>query len=407
MRCFWRACAGLGLVWLAAAAATPSDGPPPLMIVFDLRVEDAKGRPVADLKAGELVVVQDHVPQTISQFTPKEQPGHYEITYAPASGKAGLVTVMLKRLGTVARGVDGGGLKPRVVVPPSALAFELGRVLEARPDADDFKTLAAVMHFESAADGVHHTLVLEIPLGALAAPGAPDADRVQILARVTDSQGRVVKLFDIERPLASALTTQSVMQRMVWTGQLHLRGGSYVLDTVAREPRSGRASVRRVAFEARDPAHGLGLSSVALLHFTDSLTISEELHDADDPFLLDDQPLMPALDLQTSAAPGAKVAFFAIAYRDGARSEPVSLTLELVRDSKVVASVPLAAPPADERGHIRYGGALATRTLGPADYRLRVVARQGDAQASEETGFSVRSDVLASPVRVETTTSKR
>jgi thiol-disulfide isomerase/thioredoxin len=399
MRCFARACALLGLVWLAAESAAPSDGPPPLMIVFDLRVEDAKGRPVSDLKAAELVVVQDHVPQAISQFTPKELPGHYEITYAPASGKAGLVTVMLKRLGTVARGGDGGGLKPRVVVPPSALAFELGRVLEARPDADDFRTLASVMHFEAAADGVHHTFAIEIPRGALAAPGVP-VDRVQIFARVADDQGRLVKQFDIERSLGSASPTQSLIQRMVWTGQLHLRAGRYVLDTVVREPRSGRASVRRVAFEARDASPGLGLSSVALLHPMDSLTVRDQGRETDDPFLLDGEPLMPALDLQTSAAPGVKVEFFTIVYPDGARPDAVSLTLELVRDGKVVATVPLAAPTPDERGQVRYAGGMATRTLAPADYRLRLVARQGDAQASEETTFSVRSEASAAPVRI-------
>jgi hypothetical protein len=133
-------CAIQGLLWLAAVSAVPGDGPSaPITIVVDLVVEDAKGRPISDLKAGEIVVVQDHVQQAISQFTPKGRPGQYQITYAPASGKAGLVTVMLMRLGTRARGVDGPSLKPRVVVPPSTLAVELGRILEMRPDADDFR----------------------------------------------------------------------------------------------------------------------------------------------------------------------------------------------------------------------------------------------------------------------------
>lgn len=397
-----RALALPALACLLVGPAAASEGTSSaLTIVVDLVVEDTRGRPVTDLKAGEVVVAQDQVQQKIARFTPKERPGHYELVYAPSSGKPGRVTVMLKRLGTRARGVDGPVLKPRVVLPTSTLASELGRLLETRPDASDFPMLASVLRFEAAADGVHHTLAVEVPIGGLAGPDAAvPADRLQIYARVSDAEGRVVRQFDLERSLTTAAPAQSAVQRLVWTGQLHLRRGRYVLDTVAREPRSGRAAVRRVTFESREPAAGLGLSSVALLHPMESLTVRDQGQEADDPLLLGGEPLMPVFDLKTSAAPGVKVEFFTVVYPDHVRPEPVSLTLEVVREQKVVATVPLALPPADERGEIRYAGGMATRTLSPADYRLRLVARQGDAQAAEETSFTVRDDAHATPVRV-------
>jgi thiol-disulfide isomerase/thioredoxin len=249
---------------------------------------------------------------------------------------------------------------------------------------------------------MHYTLALEVPLAGLTLPEGPSrfGNRLQIYARLSDHQGRIVKQFDIERSLAPSSSPRTPVQRMVWTGQVHLRSGRYLLDTVAHDPETGRASVRRVSFEATDPTPGLSISSVALLHPMDSLTVRDQGRETDDPFLLAGEPLMPTLELRTSAAPGVKVEFFTIVYTDPTSPEPVNLTLELVRQGSVVATVPLALPPADDRGEIRYAGGMATRTLAPADYRLRLVARQGSAQTSEETAFAVRADSDVAPVRV-------
>jgi hypothetical protein len=173
-----------------------------------------------------------------------------------------------------------------------------------------------------------------------------------------------------------------------------------MLDTVARHPEAGRASVRRLAFEVRDPVAGLGISSVALLHPIDGSTLRDPGDAADDPFMLEGQAIMPTLELRTSAAPGVKVEFFAILYPDRASPEPVTLTLELVRGGSVVTTVPLSLPAPDTRGEIRYAAGFTTRRLSPAEYRLRLLARQGAAQASEEASFAVSADADLPPVPV-------
>jgi thiol-disulfide isomerase/thioredoxin len=382
--------------------AAPEGGQGALTVVFDLVVNDARGRPVSDLTVEEIVVAQDGVRQRISKLAMKSRPGHYELSYVPASGKAGAVGVQLLRPGTYARGLDGPGLKPRVVVPPSPLVSELTRILETRPEADDFRSRAAVLRFEAAPDGVHHTLAVEVPIAGLtpAQESGQYLARVQILARLSDAEGRVLHQFEVDRSVSAASPTQLRVQRLVLTGQAHLRSGRYVLDTVARDPETAQVSVQHIPFEVVDPEPGLRISSVALLHPTDGLVVRDQGHEADDPFLLGGEPLMPTLELETVAAPGVKVEFFAIVYPDRTSPERVTLRLDLVRDGNIVASAPLALPTPDDRGEIRYAGGMATRTLRPAEYKLRLLAQQGTAATYEEVPFTVGAGSEASPVRL-------
>ena len=78
----------------------------------------------------------------------------------------------------------------------------------------------------------------------------------------------------------------------------------------------------------------------------------------------------------------------------------MTLRLDLVRDGNIVASAPLALPTPDDRGEIRYAGGMATRTLRPAEYKLRLLAQQGTAATYEGVPFTVGAGSEASPVRL-------
>jgi hypothetical protein len=87
---------------LAAHAGRVEDTGPQVTVVIDLFVKDAKGRPVGDLDLREIEVVQDATRQPVARFKRREEPGHYELSYAPLSGKAGPVTVRVLRPGALA-----------------------------------------------------------------------------------------------------------------------------------------------------------------------------------------------------------------------------------------------------------------------------------------------------------------
>lgn len=365
--------------------------PKQLTVFFDLVVEDARGRPVSNLAPEEVVISQQGVRQRVARLEAKGPPGQYEVSYVPASGRAGALVVQLLRPGARGHPPDGPTLKPRVVQPLSSLESTLTHVLETRPDADDFPAHASVLHFDAAKDGMHHTLALEVPLEGLMSPSTdrPSALRLQVFARLKeDKTGRVVRRFELERSLSASVQEANV-HRLVWTGQVHLRGGRYVMEVVAYDPSTARASVRTVSFDAADPAPGLRIGSVALLQPVGSLIVREEAKEADDPFFLGQEPVMPTLELRTFAAPGAKVEFFTIVYPDRASTDPVTLKLEVRRDDKVVDSAPLPLPAPDERGEIRYAGGMPTHNLAPAEYRLRVHAQQGAMGSFEEAPFTV------------------
>jgi hypothetical protein len=386
-------------ILVGTPAATQETESPGVKVTLDFVVEDARGRPVTDVAASEVVVVQDGVAQPIETLAAKAPPGRYELRYAPKSGKAGAVTLRLLRSGTRVHGPDGGVLKPRVEQPMSRLEAELAAALDRRPDADDFRSYASVLRFEATPDGLHHTFALELSLDTVTTLGGghPPVAHVQALARLKDARGRVLRHFQLERQLEGQRGTQ----RLVWTAQARLKQGRYVLETMARDAVSSRASARRVEFDAPEVPPGLRLSSVALIQPMDSTLVRDDVGEQDDPFFINGDPIMPVLALKTVPAPGARVRFFVVLYPDRASQQPVTLRLDLVREGSVVGSGPIALPPADAQGQIRYAGGIGVATLRPAEYVLRLVAQQGAATSSEEVPFTVSDVSDVAPVRLE------
>jgi hypothetical protein len=175
---------------LGSFGQAQAEEPSKLTIVVDIVVENAKGQPFRDLAPGEVVVRQDLAPQRVTGFLAKDAPGHYELRYVPASGKAGAVLVRLLRPGTQVRGPEGGPLKPRVLTPTSPLETALTDVLERRPDAHDFDAYASVLRFGSSKDLVRHALAVEVPLGGLVGGrrNRASAVRIQLLTTTPGSK---------------------------------------------------------------------------------------------------------------------------------------------------------------------------------------------------------------------------
>ena len=84
-----------------------------------------------------------------------------------------------------------------------------------------------------------------------------------------------------------------------------------------------------------------------------------------------------------------QVRFYASLYPDSKLPAPLTLKLELRRGEELVGNVPLQLPPPSESGETRYVGLLATRTLRPAAYVLRLIVSQGAATSSAETTFTL------------------
>lgn len=404
----WRllvmACLGAAPAWtqpatpVSPASTAPAQAP---TVFLDIVVENAQSEPIESLTADEIEVTQDETRQTLATFQRQPTPGHYELSYVPASGRAAAVTVRIRRNGARVRGPQGDDLVPRVIKPPSPLEQELLSLLEQRPTADDFATQAAALHFDNNPQGQQHALVFELSLDALTPQGAGPraAVRVQMLARVKDGTGNVLHLLSADRALPAEVSSPAV-KRLVWTMPVRLPPGAYVLESVARDVYGARVSVRQVPFAvATAKPESLALSSVTLVQPDPGQVIRDQAAQAGDPFAREGEPLMPTLGFKVVAAPGGRVEFFVIVYPKPGQDEPVTARVHLVRDDAIAGSTPIPLPAPDEHGAIRYAGSLPTRALRPAQYRLRFQVQQGDEAVYEEAPFEVL-DPKASPAIV-------
>jgi hypothetical protein len=369
---------------------------PLLTVAFELVVEDAKGKPVVDLRLEEVEVVQDATRQRVRTFEAGSLPGHYELSYAPLSGKAGGVTVRVTRLGAVARGPDGPSLKPRAISALSALETELTEVLESRPGAGDLACNVAVLRFEPTAKGVRHAVAVEIPLSELRfAPGAagPRA-RLQVLARVrADAAPDIRQHVTLDQVVEVATQTAIAVQRLVWTGTVVIAPGHHTIDVLVRDPAAERVTTRTLPLDVRPEADGLRLSSVALLRPREFFFLRDKA-EGDDPLVFQGSPLMPALRLTLSAGTDSYLRFYVALY-PAAGTEPVTLKAELLRAGAKVGEGPVALPKPEPNGEIRYVGMVPTRSFPAGSYVLRLVARQGDATSADEAPFVLSAEAPA------------
>ncbi|MET0552471.1 MAG: hypothetical protein ABW221_05505 [Vicinamibacteria bacterium] len=390
----------LCLTVLFAGAAMPARaqqaGP---IVAADMVVEDKAGKPVVDLKLADVEIVQDAERQRLTVLRPLGAPGQYEVQYVPASGRPNAMTVRVLRPGVRVRGLATPALQPLILRPPTALEAQLEGLLERKGDSNALGARVGLLHFERDARGQHQTVAVEVAAGALhSGEGQGAQGRLQVFARFKDSAGRVRERLAFDRPVESSATVRPqpgvrlaqgapVFERLVWTGHLHLPTGAYSADVLVLDASSGRSSAHQLAFAVADPAPGPQISSVALLQPRDFLHMAEPV--ADDPLMVGAEPVMPALEADMPAGGDGKVRFFVSLYPDMKVLEPLKLQLELRRGEDLVGNVPLQLPPPAANGETRYVGQLATKTLRPAAYVMRLVVSQGTATSSSETTFTL------------------
>lgn len=380
--------------WAVAPADTRPGGnldPSRLTVVVEFVAKDPKGRPTARVEAGDIEVLQGDELQTTVSLRALDAPGHFALTYAPASGQPGPLTLRSRRAAVRISAPDGAQLRPRVVPGLSPLEIELAALLDAGSDVSGLSVRAAVLHFDVSPAGLRHVLLLQLPLSDLQLAGGAEGyeGRLQVLARVKDESGRVLQRQSDDRAVQAAVRLQPGIQQLVWTGQWLLPPGRYRLEAVARDPATSRAGVQRLDLDVTAPATGLRMSSVAALHPAGVVRLRTDAKPEDDPLFMNGQPLLPTLSLELPVGTDVSLRFFVVLYTDAAQPAPVGLRAELLRTGQSVGATDVDLPPADAQGTIRYAGALPTRTFRAGPYTLRLVASQGPTQVAQEIEFTM------------------
>jgi hypothetical protein len=175
------------------------------------------------------------------------------------------------------------------------------------------------------------------------------------------------------------------VEQLVWTGTAVVAVGHHTLDILVRDAATGRTTTSTLSLDVPPAAEGIGLSSVVLLRPRTFFFLRDSA-EGDDPLVYQGAPLMPTL---RSRFWGAPLRFFVVLYPASGRSDPVTLTAELLRDGVKVGEAPIALPRPEPSGEIRYVGNLSTASLRPGAYVLRLLARQGETASTEQTAFEL------------------
>jgi VWFA-related protein len=317
---------------------------------------------------------------------------YYEIQYSPAvvsfDGGFRRITVKVARKDVVLQSRQG-----YFALPPSdhvILPYEmpLFMALSAPAPRHDFPHQAAALHFAPEPDGAETSVVVEVPLAAVDftvdRKKRTFEQQLTTLAVVKDAEGRVVERFSDEYPLAGPLDgleaakqANAVLRRTV-----SLPSGHYTLETVSQVKSTGRTSVERSSFEVPAAGSGPQLSSLCLLRRADPLPA--DTPPSDDPFRYEGARLVPQLGGPVSQAATPNLSFFARLY-PAPGGEPPKLTLDFVREGKIVgrAQPPLPAP--DPRGRIVYVGGVPSAGFPPGAYEVRLSLVQGAEKATQST----------------------
>jgi hypothetical protein len=264
--------------------------------------------------------------------------------------------------------------------------------LSAPTPAHDFAHQAAALHFAPGPDGTETAVIVEVPLAGVDF----DVDkkkkvfrqRVTTLAVVKDAEGRVVERFSDEYPISGPLDqleaarqSNAVLRRVV-----PLASGRYTLETASQVKGTGKTSIERAAFEVPAAGGGPQLSSLCLLRRADPLPA--DAPPSDDPFRYEATRLVPHLAGPVSQAATPNLSFFARVYPAAGDAAP-RLTLDFVREGKVVgrAQPPLPAP--DASGRLAYVGGVPSGSFPPGAYEVRLTLTQGGAKATASTSFEL------------------
>jgi hypothetical protein len=362
-------------------------GPPALTVALEIVVRSARGQVLDDLEVSEVDLRQDGVPQIIRGFEYHAGEGFYEMSYSPRTGKPGPVSVRILRPGTTVGPRTGEVLRPRVIEAHRAFEAPLEEALD-RPDAPRGVPFElGVLSFEQRAEGLHHVLVVEMPLKSVRIEDARRA-RVAMLVRVKTAAGHVVRRLSLDSPIEAEEGPRVPLdiQRFVWTGHAYLGPGAYLVEAAVLDRLGSGLGVARVELPVPPAREGPRLSSVTVLQAGGALQKREP--DADDPLQIDGEPVVPTLRPSLVAGSEAELSFYAMVYAASAVAEPPQLMVQVYGEGRLVGQT-LTTLPAGKSA-IRYRSQVPVRTLPPGSYEIRLQVSQSGRTAEAKAGFQLQ-----------------
>lgn len=216
-----------------------------------------------------------------------------------------------------------------------------------------------------------------------AADGKTYTSDFTVLVRFVDARNQVARKvsqhYEVNGPIADL--ERAKQGEVLFYREPELPAGVYTMEAVVRDALSGASTVRLATVEVPPQTATLRMSSLVVVRRGEKLP--EKDRRADNPLLVGDVVLYPNLGEPVSRA-AKEVGFYFAAYPSPSGGVPES-SIEILRDGKLIAQLPMPLPAADAAGRIQQTGRLPLDQLAPGTYDLRAVVKQGTEQVSRST----------------------
>jgi VWFA-related protein len=318
--------------------------------------------------------------------------GYYEASYVPstpaAPGQFRKIEVRVARKDTRVQSRSGYYTTP----PGPAGAF--AALAEAQLPSD-FEVLSRFYRFGREGGGPFDCLIkLEASLAK--AEFRPDAEKgrmvgkIALVGRVLDGRGDVVDTFgqDVSLGGTPEQIEASRAQMLPLARRLKLPPGNYTVEFLVRDAVGNRSSGQRFPLTVPAPEGALAMSSLVVVGAVEP---ADPKSDSSDPLRLGEQRIVPNLGRPVAAAPGATLPIYYAVYVSPGAREPVTATVEVSREGRVVARGSSPLPPADAAGRITGLSPIPLQRLPPGTYDVKVTVSKESLSAVETTTITVGS----------------
>lgn len=324
---------------------------------------------------------------------------YYEITYNPEIEKydGSYRKIAVKTAVKDAHIQTRGGyfaLPPNLAPGEVLSAYEvpLLQALDEKPLARNFAFQSAALHFQGA-QGPTCEVVIDVPVAGLTLaenkPAGFFEGKVAYVAVVKDAAGQVVRKMRQQVPLRvtpDKLEAYKASSHFIYDEGFSLPAGRYILEAAAMDMTSKKISARKSSFIVPPQADRLGISSVTVIR---SLRDKDAATTPDSPLVMAEKVVMPLVNATLKKADYDSIPFYVTIYPDPKIADKTTLRMEFSKDGSPMGA---GSPPigvADVQGRIQYVANAPMASLGPGNYQVRFVARQGTEEASETVTFTI------------------
>ncbi|MGH9339831.1 MAG: VWA domain-containing protein [Acidobacteriota bacterium] len=325
---------------------------------------------------------------------------YYEIGYIPASvrgdGSFHAIEVKVSRPDVTVQTRSGYFDVPQIDQRP-ILPYEVPMLAAlTHPQLPrDFQYRARALRFDDGNGGVHHTLIMEVPLQDFTFKPGEDSQsysaRFSVMALVKDSDGEVIQRFSEDYPLSGPLERVEELKQgnLFFIRNFHLQPGRYRLETVAYDHETGMSSAQRSLLYVRPEPNGVALSSVLVVLRADPLAQEDQAQH--NPLHFGNLKILPNLDVPLQKNTETAVSIYLVVYPSRQIADDPVVVIQFLQDGQVVGQArPELPSPQGDSGEIPYMATIPLSDFDPGRYEVRVLAQQGQTAVKEHTFFTLQ-----------------